>query len=100
MANLKDENKRASFHPSFRSFLNRIVPGQTLKLREGAYKHLKEREWIFNRIEEGKIYLLHESKAYGIVVGIDEIDWSRFEKGFILRNEKPHNKFLIFQKGD
>ena len=53
-----------------------IPSGQTLKLREGVYKQLKDREWIFNRAEEEIIFLIHKSGAYGVVVKTRDIDWS------------------------
>ena len=55
----------------------RLIPlGKSLKLREGVYKQLKEREWIFNRAEEDIIFLIHKSGAYGVVVKTGDIDWN------------------------
>ena len=99
MTNLKDERKSTSFNPTIKAILSRIVSGQRLRLREGAYRYIKEREWIFNRVEGNKVYLLHDSRAYGIVVEIDDIDWSVFNPRFIGRDEKTSQKFLILQKG-
>ncbi len=48
-----------------------------LKLREGVYKQLSDREWIFNRAEKELIFLIHKSGAFGVVVGIEDIDWNR-----------------------
>lgn len=48
-----------------------------LRLREGVYKQLSDREWIFNRAEKEMIFLIHKSGAYGVVVGIKDIDWNR-----------------------
>jgi hypothetical protein len=56
--------------------LNSILPGKPLKIREGLYKQLREREWIFNRMENNLIFLIHKNGAYGVVVGIEDIDWN------------------------
>ena len=58
-----------------KSKLNSILPGKCLKLREGLYRQLREREWIFNRMEENLIFLVHKSGAYGVVVGGEAINW-------------------------
>jgi hypothetical protein len=62
-----------------RSILNHIPRGIPLRLRENAYRQLKEREWIFSRTENNLIFLIHESGAYGLVVGIQDIDWNEFQ---------------------
>ncbi len=59
-----------------RSFLRSISPGRWLKLREGVHKQLKEREWVFSRVEDDLVFLIHESRVYGIAVRIDDIDWN------------------------
>ena len=59
-----------------KSRLNSILSGTLLKLREGLYKQLREREWIFNRTENNLIFLIHKNGAYGVVVGIEDIDWN------------------------
>ncbi len=48
--------------------LSSILPGTPLKVREGLYKQLKDREWIFNRVENNLISLIHKNRAYGVVV--------------------------------
>jgi hypothetical protein len=70
-----------------RSVLSRVVPGSRLKLRVDVYKWLKEREWIFNKMESGQIHLLHESRAYGLIVRMEDIDWSEFEGKFFGRKQ-------------
>jgi hypothetical protein len=53
-----------------------IQPGQRVRLREDAFKHVKTRDWIFTQIEkENEILLMHENGLYGLVVGISDIDW-------------------------
>jgi hypothetical protein len=56
--------------------LSSILPGTPLKVREGLYKQLRDREWIFSRVENNLIFLIHKNGAYGVVVGIEDIDWN------------------------
>jgi hypothetical protein len=56
--------------------LNSLSPGKLLKLKEGLYRQLKEREWIFNRTENNLVFLVHKEGAYGVVVGNEDIDWN------------------------
>jgi hypothetical protein len=65
---------RIERHPKSR--LNSIFKGKLLRLREGLYKELRDREWIFNRTENDLIFLIHKNGAYGVVVGIEDIDWN------------------------
>ena len=57
--------------------LSSILPGRPLKIREGLYNQLRDREWIFNRVENHLIFLIHKNGAYGVVVGIEDIDWNQ-----------------------
>ena len=59
-----------------RSRLSSVSSGKVLKLKEGLYRQLKEREWIFNRTEDNLIFLLHKEGAYGVVVRNEDIDWN------------------------
>ena len=56
--------------------LNSVSSGKLLKLREGLYRQLKEREWIFNRTEKDLIFLIHKDGAYGVIVRNEDIDWN------------------------
>jgi hypothetical protein len=56
--------------------LDSVSSGKVLKLKEGLYKQLREREWIFNRTENNLIFLIHKDGAYGVVVRIEDIEWS------------------------
>jgi len=56
--------------------LSSVASGKVLKLKEGLYRQLKEREWIFNRTEDNLIFLLHKEGAYGVVVRGEDIDWN------------------------
>jgi len=60
------------------SKLNAIRSGKLLRLREGLYKQLREREreWIFNRMENNLIFLIHKDGAYGLVVTTEDIEWN------------------------
>ena len=55
---------------------NSILKGNLLRLREGLYKQLRDREWIFNRAENNLIFLIHKNGAYGVVVRVEDIDWN------------------------
>jgi hypothetical protein len=59
-----------------RSNSNSIPSGQSLRLREGVYRQLKDREWMFNRAENEIIFLIHKTGAYGVVVRKEDIDWN------------------------
>jgi hypothetical protein len=59
-----------------RSKVSPILSGQPLKLREGVYRQLKDREWMFNRAENEIIFLIHKTGAYGVVVRMEDIDWN------------------------
>ena len=59
-----------------RSRLSSVSSGELLKLKDGLYRQLKEREWIFNRTENDLIFLIHKDGAYGVVVRIEDIEWS------------------------
>ncbi len=59
-----------------KSCMSGALSGKPLKLREGVYKQLKEREWIFNRAEKDIIFLIHKSGAYGVVVKKEDINWN------------------------
>ncbi len=59
-----------------KSILNSASAGEYLRLKEGLYKQLKEREWIFTRMENNLISLIHKDGAYGVVVGIEDIEWN------------------------
>ncbi len=56
---------------------NSMLAGKLLRIREGLYKQLRDREWIFNRMENNLVFLIHKNGAYGVVVGIEDIDWNQ-----------------------
>jgi hypothetical protein len=53
-----------------------VSSGKLLRLKDGLYRQLKEREWIFNRTENNLIFLIHKEGAYGVVVRNEDIDWN------------------------
>jgi hypothetical protein len=59
-----------------RTRLKSLSSGKLLKLKDGSYKQLKERQWIFNRTENNLIFLIHKEGAYGVVVRNEDIDWN------------------------
>jgi len=59
-----------------KSRLNSVSSGKLLKLKDGLYRQLKEREWIFNRTESNLVFLIHKDRAYGVVVRIEDIEWN------------------------
>ena len=59
-----------------KSRLNSVSSGKLLKLKDGLYRQLKEREWIFNRTEDNLVFLIHKEGAYGVVVRNEDIDWN------------------------
>jgi len=57
---------------------NYVAPGSRLRLRTDVCHQVKDREWIFNNVKDHMIFLIHENGTYGIVVGIEDIDWTGF----------------------
>jgi len=78
MPNLDEIKKLGDLPFVERLPLNYLTPGTRLRLREDVYRHLKEREWIFNKVRNNMIFLLRETGDYGVVIGIEDIDWSVF----------------------
>ena len=56
--------------------LKSLPSGKLLKLKDGLYRQLQEREWIFNRTENNLLFLIHKEGAYGVVVRNEDIDWN------------------------
>ena len=56
--------------------LKSLPSGKLLKLKDGLYRQLRERQWIFNRTENNLIFLIHKEGAYGVVVRKEDIDWN------------------------
>ena len=58
--------------------LKSLSSGKVLTLKDGLYRQLKERQWIFNRTENNLIFLIHKEGAYGVVVRNEDIDWNEY----------------------
>jgi len=75
------------------SLVNRITPGERVRLRDGAMAHVRKREWVFKGMEkDGALLLMHENESYGLVVKENDIDWEAYRKvsptiAFPRRNE-------------
>jgi hypothetical protein len=76
LSNPEGVGKRVDPQVVERLILNSVTPGTRLRLREDVHKQLKERDWIFNKVKKNLIFLIHETEVYGIVVGVEDIDWS------------------------
>jgi hypothetical protein len=57
--------------------LKSLSSGELLKLKDGLYRQLREREWIFNRTENNLVFLINKEGAYGVIVRNEDIDWSQ-----------------------
>ena len=74
-----NEMKRSELPPiAERLILNYVAPGSRLRLRGDVCQRVKDREWIFNNVKDHMIFLINETGTYGIVVGIEDIDWTGF----------------------
>ncbi len=62
---------------TIKSLINRNT---RLKLKEDVHEYLKNREWLFNRIENGMVYLLDESGLFGMAVEVENIDWTKIRQ--------------------
>jgi hypothetical protein len=74
--NLNEMKQSGDLRLAERLVLNYIAPGTRLRLREDVCQQVKERNWIFNKVKDNTIFLIHETGAYGIVVNIEDIDWT------------------------
>ena len=74
-----NEIKKSDVPPvAERLVLNYVAPGSRLRLRGDVCQQVKDREWIFNKVKDQTIFLIHETGTYGIAVGIEDIDWTGF----------------------
>jgi|YelNatPaOPRAMG01_1025707.scaffolds.fasta_scaffold348784_1 hypothetical protein len=70
-----------------KSILEHFSPGTRIRLRKDVYRYIKDREWILNRIEGNEVHLLHESRLYGLIVKMEDIDW---DYQSIIKGEKNY----------
>ena len=62
-------------------FLESLTPGELLILREDALKHIKTREYLYQKTEiDDTIFLLHKSGSFGLHVKVEDIDWDAYQK--------------------
>jgi hypothetical protein len=78
MPNMNAGKNLTQSHILARRVLSHISPGKRVRLRDDTYRQIKDREWILNKIDSDGIHLLHESRAYGLIVRMEDIDWSDF----------------------
>jgi hypothetical protein len=74
-----------------RRVLSHALPGKRIRLKDDVYKRVREREWILNKIDSDGVHLVHETKAYGMIVRMEDIDWSGDE---VKLSEKNSKNFL------
>ena len=64
-----------------KSFLNSILPGGKVRLRDDVYTHVKIREWIFTGFEaKDTILLSYETHGYIWEAKVNDIDWDEYRK--------------------
>ena len=56
--------------------LKSLSSGNLIKLKDGLYRQLKERQWIFNRTENNLVFLINKEGVYDVVVRGEDIDWN------------------------
>ncbi len=60
--------------------LKSLSSGKLLTLKDGLYRRLRARQWIFNRMEDNLIFLIHKEGAYGVVVRDEDVDWEEGQR--------------------
>ena len=61
-------------------YLESVIPGEVLILRDDVLKHLKTREYIYERKEiDNTIFILHKSGSFGLHVKKEDIDWEAYQ---------------------
>ncbi len=60
--------------------LETIIPGEIITLRGDVLKHLKTREYLYERMEiDNSIFILHKSGSFGVHVKMEDIDWEDYQ---------------------
>lgn len=54
-----------------------ICPGVKVRLRQGVLIYVEIREWEFQKVEKGLIFLLDRKKGHTLKVNLDDIEWRR-----------------------
>lgn len=62
-------------------YLESVTPGEIVILRGDVLKHIKTREYIYERKEiDNTIFILHKSGSFGLHVKKEDIDWDAYQK--------------------
>jgi len=62
-------------------YLESVTPGEIVILRGDVLKHIKTREYIYERKEiDNTIFILHKSGIFGLHVKKEDIDWDAYQK--------------------
>jgi hypothetical protein len=61
-------------------YLESVAPGEIVILRGDVLKHIKTREYIYERKEiDNTIFILHKSGSFGLHVKKEDIDWGIYQ---------------------
>ena len=52
-----------------------ICPGVKVRLRPDVLIHVEIREWEFQKVEKGLVFLLDRKKGRTLRVNLDDIEW-------------------------
>ncbi|MBU1206581.1 MAG: hypothetical protein KKH04_06605 [Proteobacteria bacterium] len=62
-------------------YLESLAPGELLTLRGDVLKHIKTREYLYQKTEiDNTIFLLHKSGSFGLHVKVEDIDWDAYQE--------------------
>ncbi len=74
--------------------LETIIPGEMITLRGDVLKHLKTREYLYERMEiDDTIFILHKSGSFGLHVKIEDIDWEAYQNRQPIREKRARVSF-------
>lgn len=52
-----------------------ICPGVKVRLRQDVLIYVEIREWEFQKVEKGLVFLLDRKKGHTLRVNLDDIEW-------------------------
>lgn len=52
-----------------------ICPGAKVRLRQDVLIYVEIREWEFQKVEKGLVFLLDRKKGHTLRVNLDDIEW-------------------------
>lgn len=74
--------------------LETIIPGEIITLRGDVLKHLKTREYLYEKMEiDNTIFILHKSGSFGLHVKIEDIDWEAYQNRQPIREGRAKASF-------